>query len=275
MIRLIKLGIVVSIVLGAYYLFIILGVPPQDSSESENRFEQENVIEQTQSKVTYFTNLNDGVYLAIFPADFQLQLLNLSSLENIPEIADMLQDSMVQVLMNAGYFLEDNSHAGLLYIDYDNKEIVPLAYGDGQLTHVVNISTEKKPSVLTHDQYLQLTDDLKVSNIYFQAGPLIIENNVIQSDYITNSLNGNGAYRRSVLGILDTGEFFFLSTSKSYSLNDLAEYLLNLDLFDSKNLTVVNLDGGSSVAIASKENENFGLGKTKKLPFLLGAYPKE
>ena len=93
----------------------------------------------------------------------------------------------------------------------------------------------------------------------------------VDSSDILKSVNGSGEYIRSILGYTDSGDKFFLITTKAYTLNDLANEILKLDIFQGEDVNAINLDGGSSTFIYSSENKDYNIGSFKTLPIILGA----
>ena len=176
--------------------------------------------------------------------------------------------SNFKIAINGGYFRDDLTHAGLLA--FDGEIIESLARTDTQVTHVVvfNSTTNSLDVLLAKDFNLDLA--LDKNNLLFQTGPLVIQSNNIQNDFIENSLNGSGKYRRSLLGFTENGEKFFVATRRTFDLKTLAQKILEFPVFQNTKISVVNLDGGSSVALYAKDNEDFTFGTARELPIILG-----
>lgn len=173
-----------------------------------------------------------------------------------------------KLAINGGYFLDDLSHAGLLA--FDGKIIESIARADSQVSHIVvfNSKTNSMDILLAKD--FNLDTALDKNNLSFQTGPLVIQSNSIQNQFIENSLNGSGKYRRSLLGFTDNGDKFFVATRRTVDLKTLAQKILEFPEFQNVKITVVNLDGGTSVALYSKDNEDFTFGTARELPIIIG-----
>jgi hypothetical protein len=161
----------------------------------------------------------------------------------------------------------ESEHAGLLQIKGEKFwDMVP----DKQLTHVV-IYDEKADSldfVATGDFVEKNYKDKKYT--LFQTGPVLIRDGVVQVAQIKSSLNGEGRFLRTVLGITGTGEKFVLITRVNFTLLDLANMINAFPVFKDKPLTVINLDGGTSTAMYSKELEQFNYRESSRLPVVIG-----
>jgi uncharacterized protein YigE (DUF2233 family) len=206
---------------------------------------------------------NDEIYIVLTSATKNLRLLynpfNNLSLKKLAQQEDLI------FMINAGYFTKEKQHAGGLIIE---AELLFPFFQNNQLTHVVTFD-----SVLNNVGVVNVEDFINNNtfayDFAFQTGPLIISNNVIQDDYINNSINGNELAKRSLMGINERGEVFFIVTRKVFSLATLAEKLLEVEGLGSK-ISIVNLDGGSSVAMYLSHKEEFQIGENKILPALIG-----
>ncbi len=218
---------------------------------------------QTPRDIQTYVYKEDGIYLSLFYLnEVELKLYIQEDWQNLQNFQEVIQTNELNTAINAGYFHSDYNHSGLLEIK--GELIAPIVPNDVQVTHIVEIG--ETINIYPSSTYKTNSDQ----TTKFQTGPLILKNNQIQKDYIHNSLNGDGEYLRSVLGITETGEVFFLATTELYSLTDLAEYILCLNVFSGKAITAINLDGGTSVALYAQENEDIRLGLEKRLPFFLG-----
>ena len=102
----------------------------------------------------------------------------------------------------------------------------------------------------------------------FQTGPLVIQDNKISSEYINSSLNGQGSYIRTLIGYTET-EKFVVITTRFYKLEDVANEILNLEIFKEKKVNLMNLYGGPSTAIYSKDYSAINFNETKKLRLVI------
>lgn len=176
-----------------------------------------------------------------------------------------------QLAVNGSYFRGsyiDAEHAGFLQI-YGTKYFGQVAV-DPQITHIVIYdkvrdslnfvpADEFDPKVYVNENYL-----------IFQTGPLVIKDNIVQTELIDDSSNGSTRFLRTLLGYTNTDEKFFVITEANYTLSEVAEELLNLDAFKGEIINVVNLDGGSSTAMYSSQLSQYDYAIESRLPLLLG-----
>ncbi len=157
------------------------------------------------------------------------------------------------------------SHAG--WLSMYGMNVTPMM-DDRQLTHVVRIDGSKRrvnflpvvSFVPSKDRHL----------LEFQTGPLIIENGRIREDLIRSSINGSSRHTRSLLATLNHRRCFFITVTDRVTLTDLAATLLHLSVFIRGRLDVVDLDGGSSVALYLKGAPGFNFNVRDRLPILIG-----
>lgn len=199
-----------------------------------------------------------GVFTVIFP-DQNIKLIHNTELKTTQDLTDAYDFNYV---INAGYFLEDKSHAGLLLLNSEIK--VRLAQLEQQLSHVVTFDNSSIKFIAKEDFIGE-----GIQNA-FQVGPLFIDRNRIREDLINNSINGRGRYLRSILGITESGKSFFIAFTRPRSLDEVYKYIIEIKDLKNEIISAINLDGGSSVAIFSLEDETFAFGSQKKLPFFLG-----
>jgi uncharacterized protein YigE (DUF2233 family) len=158
--------------------------------------------------------------------------------------------------INSGFFLEDGSHAGLLTVK--GFKYVALAPNDKQLTHVVKYK-DNTISFVPNSQY---TFD-STTDFEFQAGPLFVDNGSIRDELINASPNGNLLTFRSFIGLKTDNKIFIGVTTKQVELKTLGNELKKLL---GENITVMNLDGGSSVAVYFRDSSLNSFGTSKILP---------
>ncbi len=171
-------------------------------------------------------------------------------------------------MINGSYFDGQRTnaiHAGLLNI-FGNLH-TPLKE-DHQLTHVAVLdTTEHTLSCYKYEYYTSGTSD---EVIEFQTGPLVIERSRLARKFINASINGESNHTRTLLGYTDDHTFYLIIVTKPVMLEPLGKYLLRMPVFQYKNLTVVNLDGGSSVALYSRDYPDLNFNTDDHLPLLLG-----
>jgi len=181
-------------------------------------------------------------------------------------VRDVAEDFDFKILINGGFFNANKEYAGALIVDGELvSNPAPL---DKQLSHVVIYNKD------LNQMYFELTTEFNPYSenypLAFQTGPLFLENNIVQEQYIDNSVNGNGEYLRSFIGYTDYNELVVGITTDGYSLKDLVEKILSIELFEGKKLSLINLDGGSSVSLYAGKNSDLNYGELKTLPILLG-----
>lgn len=175
---------------------------------------------------------------------------------------DVLEESNFSLGINGGYFLPDWSHAGLLEIN--GNVIVREAPNDKQVTGLVLINSDGISIEKVEDVY-QVN-----AQTVFQTGPIIILDNQIQTTAISSAPNGPGKYLRSFIGTTTDGEIIIGISTKFITLDQLADFLVRNEYLKEKTIDIINLDGGSSVFIYSKENLKFQTNIYRTLPFILG-----
>jgi hypothetical protein len=72
------------------------------------------------------------------------------------------------------------------------------------------------------------------------------------------------------MAVTDNFGLFLITVRSRVSLDSLANYLLSLSLFASHRLDVVNLDGGSSVALFVQNHPELNYNESSHLPMLIG-----
>ncbi len=218
-----------------------------------------------QTKLQYYKDDAFGLNVVIFKntIDFYYQVDEKKTLKELGNANNLI------FATNGGYFTEDYSHAGLLMIN--NTIEVPIARLDKQVTHIVTIDSDANTIDFAEAKIFDPQKYINNDNfIAFQTGPLIIQNNIVQNTYIDSSPNGTGSYLRTVLGITKSGKRFFATVTIPNDLKSIAKKLLELPLFKDEIISVVNLDGGSSTAMFSSENNDFNFRTYKQLPIILG-----
>ncbi|NET59950.1 MAG: phosphodiester glycosidase family protein [Symploca sp. SIO2E6] len=175
-------------------------------------------------------------------------------------------ESNYRYLINGSFFEASQEHAGWLSVL--GQEKTPLKE-DPQLSHIVQYNLNTGGLNFVEAQLFQ--PSTQETNIEFQSGPLIIDNNQVTTKYIEQSLNGLLPFRRTLLAYTEEDQRkYFMITENKVKLDDLAEYLLTLSVFAGKTLQVMNLDGGTSVALYSQTHPELNFNEAAILPILLG-----
>lgn len=259
--------IVVAAIAGGYwFLEKQLSEFEQQDKDPDLEFVEKHGIELYQDKLKRFNlaMLDDEELTVNFTSK------NAQSLEEQALLNDF------NLAVNGSFYrgsVVEAEHSGLLKI---KGELIAQVVEDPQrqLTHVV-IYNHNNNSV-----QLLATDQVNPSDYdenftLFQTGPVIIENNKIQRELIDDSVNGNSNSLRTLFGFTESGEKFLVVTRVSFKLNDLAERLKELEIFQGKTLNVINLDGGSSTAMYVDGLEEFSYLDSKRLPMVIGVEEEE
>jgi hypothetical protein len=157
------------------------------------------------------------------------------------------------------------SHAGWLSL-YGLK-VTPVM-DDRQLTHIVRNNGTQRTIEFLPVRPFEASNDTRL--LEFQTGPLIIENGRIREDLIRASINGSSRHTRTLLATLDHRRCFFITVTDRVTLTELADTLLRLNVFQDARLDVVNLDGGSSVALYFRDIPGLNSNADDRLPILIG-----
>jgi hypothetical protein len=169
-------------------------------------------------------------------------------------------------LINGSFFEPSKAHAGWLYVLGQTKTQLKK---DPQLSHVVRLNY--KTGQIDFIQFQQFQPSESKNDLEFQTGPLIIERNQIKTNYIQQSFNGLSPYKRTLLAYTEEDRRkYFIIVKRNTKLDQLSKYLLTLSVFSGKTLSVINLDGGPSVAMFSKTYPELNFNETAILPILLG-----
>ncbi len=174
----------------------------------------------------------------------------------------------LRCLINGSFFngaRGNASHAGWLSL-YGHR-VTPLM-DDRQLTHVVRNNGTKRTIEFLPARSFVASEDPHL--LEFQTGPLVIEMGRIRADLIRSSINGPTPHTRSLLATLDQRRCFFITVTDLVTLTDLAATLLRLSVFQNGRLDVINLDGGSSVALHLRDHPGLNSNADDRLPILIG-----
>jgi len=174
----------------------------------------------------------------------------------------------LRCLINGSFFqgVRGNAqHAGWLAM-YGQK-LTP-TMDDRQLTHVV-VSNGSAWST-TFVPARTFAGPTGPAKLEFQTGPLIIENGRIREDLIRGSINGSTAHARTLLATIDQRRCFFISVTSRMTLSDLAAGLVRFSIFSGGRLDVIDLDGGSSVALYVRDVPLVNTNVHDRLPIVIG-----
>ncbi len=249
-----------GLVVGGYtYLNQNLLKPAQQTTNAAD-FVESDGIKWYQDSINY--------NLAIFHKPFEVRYTQKDA-QNLKEQSLINNYSLA---VNGSYYrgsIVNAEHAGLLQIK-GNKLFGIVTDPDAQLTQVV-----------VYDQKLDVLSFMPVKDFpleqyktadytLFQTGPLLIDQNKIQLDEINASANGKNRALRTVLGYTETGDKLLMITKVPYKLEDLVNEILKHPALKDHRINVINLDGGSSTAMYSKELSQFQFSDSKRLPVVIG-----
>jgi hypothetical protein len=175
------------------------------------------------------------------------------------------QNFKYRYLVNGSFFEWSGEHAGWLSISGNN--LMPLKH-DRQLTHIAILNTTTSEVVFKSAELWKpsMSDE---ANMEFQTGPLVIQSNVLDMPFIRQSINGLRSHQRTLLAYTEEDMMkFFITVRKPERLDKLGEYLLKLSIFAGKTLSVINLDGGPSVALATRAHPEMNHNGGAVLPIL-------
>lgn len=227
--------------------------PVSTPTKSEDTLE----VKQYQNFTTYFSDASE-IYIVQIPLESKINLA--VDATNPLNIQELFSNTSFYAAINAGFFLEDNSHAGMLIVD--GKQITAFSPLDTQLTHVLALFNGEVKIIDNNEVNVGNLSSQSIDA--FQTGPVFIQNSEIASELIESSLNGNGKYKRTVFA-QDLSHNYFIVTRKVYTLNELATQLLKFNIW-SADLTALNLDGGSSTSMYVDSDEKFQINEARSLP---------
>jgi hypothetical protein len=175
------------------------------------------------------------------------------------------QNFKYRYIVNGSFFEWSGKHAGWLSILGNN--LMPLKH-DLQLTHIAILNTITTEIGFQSAEVWQPSMSNK-PNIEFQTGPLVLQANALDMPSIRQSINGLRPHQRTLLGYTEQDlRKFFITVRKPERLDKLGEYLLRLSIFEGKTLSVINLDGGPSVALDSQAHPELNHNSQAVLPIL-------
>ncbi len=195
-----------------------------------------------------------------------------------PSMASLDEEKKFSTLINGSYFSRTegwNYHAGLLWLN--NQRQTPFVSDDPQLTHILCLDAGRI-SLWKNSEYTS-ENMLAWCTLALQAGPLIYE---LRDGKIVENLAPKTyiwlAHTRTVLVVFTrpdgSEDIWFLTFYKKMTLAQVRDVVLaDTRFFDTyRDLRILNLDGGSSVAYMSRVFPQLNFGTQKKLPIVFGIY---
>ena len=141
--------------------------------------------------------------------------------------------------------------------------------GDKQLSHVLTLDAQGLIDAIAAADELALARAAGAA-ASMQTGPLITLDGAWVAEYATASLNGNQAYKRSAIGRTADGTGVIVIARRPLTLEALAREVLALRRFAQRGLTLVNLDGGLSTALAVRRTPALNYQPDKFTPVAIG-----
>lgn len=239
-----------------FLLLLTLAAPDTSWMQADTTYHDGSLVIRNYTRI--------GVTIASWPGPFGF----IYSSENPPEVGTIGARGGYRYLINASFFdgmRAHATHAGWLFLRGDT--VAPLRK-DRQLTRVVRYDMETGTVCFCPLAGFQSAGDS--SSVEFQTGPEVIEQDTVTEAEIAGSVNGLGSYTRTLLAVTNGSVKYFITVRKRYRLNDLARVLLSLDVFRGTILDAVDLDGGPSVALWSRDHPELNYNVGDHLPLLLG-----
>jgi len=240
------------------FIVLVLGIHLLNNSPFILKNEEKKAVE-----LEGFYSIDSGQILISF---FEGKISHFYDPKIQNTIYEIAQKNNLSLAINGGFFLPNKSFAGLLYQDKEIKS--KISYDDPQVTQLVYVDFRDNIFFRSIEEFDP--EELQFFKIVFQTGPIFLKDNIFQENYVNISLNGNSYHLRSFWGVTSKDRKFLGITLKQYNLKDLSERLLKSSIFSNENISVVNLDGGSSVSVFSKDYPELNYGLTKKVPSVIG-----
>jgi len=173
--------------------------------------------------------------------------VSLAHKDNPLFVSSWAKDQGNALVINGGYFHDDFSPSGFLYVD--GKRIGDRAF-DKEVSGLIEVRPDRGVNIrdLAVDP-LSLGEPLYTS---IQSYPFLLKNGerAIRED------SGKRA-RRTALGVdREGGVYVFIEQTSQLSLYEL---MVVIDESDIENLTVLNLDGGPSTGLSIKKDDQHAL----------------
>ncbi len=246
-------------------LFLLPAVVlPMSGQDLQDRVPTAPDTTYVDGNLTVFQLEQYGMTIAALPGGFDFLYFP----KDPPPVARVADLRGYRYVVNGSYF--DNSAleatpSGLLRVF--GSEVSPLR-ADVQLTHVVRYDTASgRISFVRREDF---TPDSGQTAIEFQTGPIVLARDTVADRDIQASINGRGRHPRTLLAATGGRRIYLITVRKPVALDSLAAVLRGLSAFSGGDLEVVNLDGGSSVALFSARFSFLNYHEHARLPLLLG-----
>lgn len=221
----------------------------------------------TADGITWYQNTDKSFSIATF----QHPLYIAYSAENAQSLQEQAALNKLILAVNGGFYrgsYVESEYAGLLQLD--GESMSPLVEFEKQLTHVMVYDIVDDILKFEPAEGFEIKNYDSQEYTLMQTGPLVIKDNQVQDQLISESLNGTGRYLRTLIGYTNDGIKFLVITRVNFDLQKLAVALLEFEPFQGKQINVLNLDGGTSTAMYSRDFEQYNFGVSKRLPSIIG-----
>lgn len=193
-----------------------------------------------------------------------------------PPLSTIATQKNFATLMNGSYFARTewgNYPAWVLYLD--GSRYTPFVFDDPQITHVICTDTNGTISFWENKDYTE--ERLNSCKTAFQSGPMIYESSGGQKKENLATKQYIGLpHTRTVMVVFtrtdNTQDVWFLTAYAKMTLAQIRDVVLSETRFYGtyQSLSIMNLDGGSSVAYISQSFPELNFGTNKILPIVLG-----
>lgn len=176
--------------------------------------------------------------------------------------------------MNGGYFnrVEGSLYqAGLLALD--GNRYTPPVFDDPQITHFACVEGSGNIRFIDNASYEE--DHINACKTLFQAGPLLYskKGSLVEENYMVGTYLGR-AHKRTIMVVFGKEgrqDIWFLTINAEVTLTEVRNIVLRENRFIGTydDLSIFNLDGGSSIAHVNPLYPELNIGRTKILPVVL------
>jgi exopolysaccharide biosynthesis protein len=185
-------------------------------------------------------------------------------------VKEQVIENDLRLAVNGSFYIGSYiqaQHAGLLQI---KGELIEDYVQNVQLTHVIAYNHDTNQLQFVRGRDFKQSEFEGDEYTLVQTGPLVVEKNQLQTEFINGSLNGQAQAFRTLLGYTNGGKIFLLTTRSGFNLKELVSLLLENPLFKDQQLTIINLDGGASTSMYSRDFEQFRFREDFRLPLIIG-----
>lgn len=219
-------------------------------------------------EVIYFQDAEKTFQFALFSSEAELDFLYTP--REAQSLVEQSRENEFVAAINGSYFIGsyvESSPSGLLQI---KGELISEYVPNVQISHVVVYDHVANELKFIRARNLDLSAYSQPRYSLAQTGPLLIDSNQVQFDFIDGALNSEQESIRSFIGITDAGEKFIGISRTQVTLYELVDTISANPLFQNNNITVVNLDGGASTAMFVKDSEALKFREQIRLPLVIG-----